>query len=94
VKTGNLYATTITSTATAKSANGTDAIAYKGTVNAGTFTFAGTGEHRFDNEVTTTTDLDIISGSNIVLTEGIVSGETVFYANQDLTAFDRQLLIM
>ena len=78
---GNVFATTVTATAT--DTTGSDRVAFGGTVNGATLTLTGSGTFAFDDIVTLTTDLDLDAGAKIVLTDGIVSGDTVFAVATD-----------
>ena len=88
---GNVFATAVNATAT--DTTGSDKVAFNGTVNTGTLTLAGTGSFSFDDIVTTTSDLDIVAGAKIVLTDGIVAGDTVFAATQNDTALTTSAVV-
>ena len=81
---GNVFATTVTATAT--DTTDSDSIAFGGSVTGDTLTLVGTGTFKFDDVVTTAVDANLIDGAKIILTKGIASGDTVFAATQEASA--------
>ena len=88
---GDVFATTVTATAT--DTTGSDKVAFNGTVNAATLALVGTGTFSFNDVATTTSDLDIVAGAKIVLTDGIIAGDTVFAATQNGSALTTSAVV-